>query len=526
MRPRRGLLVVSDLHLGAGVDPNTGLLSRHEDFLFDEEFAAFLDHHRSDALWSEVEWTLIIAGDFIDFLQVTDLPSPPGSEEEVPAAGSGLRSDPTYGLKAGPKESAWKLSRVAEGHPRTFRALAEFAQTHRVVIISGNHDAEFVFPEVRTQLQRELGRCLGKSGSEFADTVEFNPWFYLEDGVYVEHGHQYDSWNSFRFVLDPRLAATQGGNTPNRNDLELPLGTLFVRYVFNRVELDLPFADNLKPARRFLLWFALFRPWSALRFFLRDGCEMLRRIRRKWTSPEGEAQESKAATPFVLEEGVSQARPKEEGRWSSRDIALMEELNRLAETPVLSDHHSLKRRIFRRLTGPVVLPTLIVLALAWFGASLLQVVRPFLVFTLPAPLASQLDTLWGRLPAHLQDFLLGSFWLFAGLTAFSYRRLQRPDTRLRDRLRERSAAVRRVAGCSHVIMGHTHDADRLRDPQGAYFNCGTWTKVFSPEERVIREEKELTFVRLLRIENGWRGDLMRWEGIACDSRPALVFRDR
>jgi len=141
-------------------------------------------------------------------------------------------------------------------------------------------------------------------------------------------------------------------------------------------------------------------------------------------------------------------------------------------------------------------------------------------------LASQLDTLWGRLPAHLQDFLLGSFWLFAGLTAFSYRRLQRPDTRLRDRLRERSAAVRRVAGCSHVIMGHTHDADRLRDPQGAYFNCGTWTKVFSPEERVIREEKELTFVRLLRIENGWRGDLMRWEGIACDSRPALVFRDR
>ena len=38
------LIVVSDLHLSAGYNEETGRYSRNEDFFFDEEFKRFLEY--------------------------------------------------------------------------------------------------------------------------------------------------------------------------------------------------------------------------------------------------------------------------------------------------------------------------------------------------------------------------------------------------------------------------------------------------------------------------------------------------
>lgn len=47
---------------------------------------------------------------------------------------------------------------------------------------------------------------------------------------------------------------------PYRKDgtIELPAGSFFVRYLFNRVEQYYPFADNMKPMSKFIFW-AIFR---------------------------------------------------------------------------------------------------------------------------------------------------------------------------------------------------------------------------------------------------------------------------
>ena len=75
-------------------------------------------------------------------------------------------------------------------------------------------------------------------------------------------------------------------------------------------------------------------------------------------------------------------------------------------------------------------------------------------------------------------------------------------------------------------MGHTHEPDLWPLDEGAhYFNLGTWTKVFSQEDRVIREEKELTFLRILPSDKGPKSRLLKWEGQRGEARLAYIFDD-
>jgi UDP-2,3-diacylglucosamine pyrophosphatase LpxH len=140
------------------------------------------------------------------------------------------------------------------GHPIFFRAFFNFlSQGNEIVIIPGNHDIEFAIPEVQHCFRNALLHLIldeDKNKSNISDVINRNlfflPWFYYEPGLlYVEHGHQYDSLNSFEYFLHPL--------TPD-NLIDLPAGSFFVRYLFNKVESDYPFADNMKPVSRFIWW--------------------------------------------------------------------------------------------------------------------------------------------------------------------------------------------------------------------------------------------------------------------------------
>jgi hypothetical protein len=80
------LLIVSDLHLSEGLDPDSGKFSCLEDFLFDHSFANFLRHHeevRHQPRFGGRPWLLIINGDLFDFLQVASLPEEGGILQAV-----------------------------------------------------------------------------------------------------------------------------------------------------------------------------------------------------------------------------------------------------------------------------------------------------------------------------------------------------------------------------------------------------------------------------------------------------------
>jgi UDP-2,3-diacylglucosamine pyrophosphatase LpxH len=240
------LVIISDFHLSEGWDEN-GYLSRIEDFFFDMNFKRFLEYLSKKAEQGEFCYRLIIDGDLVDFLQFITVPG-----EGVIDGETLTDRERKLGLGTGVKKTLWKLERLINGHKILFTALADFmAKDHELVIICGNHDIEWLIPEVQLDFKKRISE-LHKPLKPLDDKIKFLTWFYYDPvlSVFIEHGSQYDDLNSFDYLL-----------CPYRKDdtIDLPAGSFFVRYLFNRVEEIYPFADNMKPQNKFMKW-ALCQP--------------------------------------------------------------------------------------------------------------------------------------------------------------------------------------------------------------------------------------------------------------------------
>jgi UDP-2,3-diacylglucosamine pyrophosphatase LpxH len=177
---RDTLALVADLHLGAGDgDP----------FTEDDRFAAAVEGLVAGAAGGR--FRLVLLGDTVDFPAVR-LP--------------GRRVTPA----TSPDEAIAKLDRVLTAHPAVVDALrGVLAAGHRVDLVAGNHDMEFVLPGVRERLQAAFGGG--------PDSVRVHPWLLYEPGVlYAEHGQQQHDVNRF-----PEL----GGCACTRGRLTVPAGS-------------------------------------------------------------------------------------------------------------------------------------------------------------------------------------------------------------------------------------------------------------------------------------------------------------
>ncbi|UQA57090.1 metallophosphoesterase [Polyangium aurulentum] len=207
--------MISDVHVG---DPEN---ARLEDFDRDEAFAHLLDAELPARAGSRPT-TLVIAGDFIDFPQI--LP-------ELGKACSVERLGTTE------EESLARIRRAILGHPRVFRALADFlARGNQVLVLPGNHDIDLHFPKV-------FGALREACGGAPAPALEFVSEGKIEqNGVYLEHGNQYSYDNWFEHWGDPIRTAPDGARR-----IERPWGTLFMDIVYNDIEDAYPFVNKLYP---------------------------------------------------------------------------------------------------------------------------------------------------------------------------------------------------------------------------------------------------------------------------------------
>lgn len=191
------LLVFSDVHLGSDLvqharpgAPALGPAGKRRD----RELVALMDWYRLRPRAGK-PWRLVIAGDFIDFVGMSVSATEPGlctlpNEEER-----------QHGLGSAVDHTIAKLERVAEQHGLVFEALARFiAEGNAIVIVRGNHDVDFHWPEVQSAFKDVIGRY----DAAAAQQIEFSDWFYYEkDVIFVEHGHQYDDFCSYENVLHP-----------------------------------------------------------------------------------------------------------------------------------------------------------------------------------------------------------------------------------------------------------------------------------------------------------------------------------
>ena len=211
----RNILVISDLHLGEDLRPTQVSFLRRIARL-ERELESFVLHYTHNRLDGR-PWRLVINGDMVDFMSVMILPQ----------VGDGAASDEErlFGLAHEERQTLAKLDQVVDRHRGVFEKLAGFvAAGNELVMVVGNHDVEFHYPEVQ---KRMVERLSGLAAGVDPNAIRFCPWFYYEaELVYVEHGHQYDEYCSFDYQLHP---VEQKGN------VALSIAHAGIRYFTNLV---------------------------------------------------------------------------------------------------------------------------------------------------------------------------------------------------------------------------------------------------------------------------------------------------
>ena len=521
------LLVVSDLHVSEGRGARNKKFPENEDFFFDEEFARFLAFHQDARRWSGAKWHLVVNGDLFDFLQVIET-------DDASAARSAVPESHDRGLPCGELETVRKLRKIAEGHWLLFEALSGFVASGNVLtVIKGNHDVEFHYPGVREAFRDELRSAFRRridrdpawgTGKEIervgVDAVRFSDWFHYErDLLWIEHGNRYEGFNSFKYWLSPLLPGIPGWPPGRRDEIDLPFGSLFVRYLFNKVETVEPFADNIKPASRFVRWLIRNHPVTALGFLFTDGWRMLDRIRRAWADVSPEAWE--------IRRRQHEDRLRELAGRSGIEPATLKELDNLRARSLLKEPGG-REKVLRFVLRPwIFLPAVALAALAvllsvlYASAIILGPVIPGTVRAiLLDPFVRLVRTVapWAALAVMLAAFVVILRWL-----------LTEEEGRGPSYLKDRAERIAERLDVRYVIMGHTHDAELHPIGMGGareneYFNTGTWTTVFSEEERLLRKPVEFVFVQGVRKEGGMALRLFEWNDGAGEPRLLKLFR--
>jgi UDP-2,3-diacylglucosamine pyrophosphatase LpxH len=431
------ILIISDLHLGEDLKPAMAQAPLPYLTILERELPAFLDHHRKIRRDGR-PWHLIVNGDMVDFQSVCLLPE------------DGDESDPeerVYGLGTRPKAARRKMVRVLERHAGVFRALARFiAVGNRLSIVVGNHDAEFHWPVVQEAFVAGVASLWAEhpsarkpgaaSPDEIAARIEFHPWFFFQENcVWVEHGHQYDDYCSFDYVLNPV--------EPKRDEVVLSVGAASFRYVTNHVEGSDPHQLEQWDFLGFVKFFVLSRGPREMVRLARGYVGMAARmlgLRRTLAGP-----------------GVGEAR----GRAHRERLRALAPRYHLSEDTLVAVDDLRRRPV---VTNLVRLMMALMLDRLILGAAAAVLA---LVFLFALPWAWALVAVGGTLAAT---------W-----TAGAVLERTRGTTDPHDTMKTKPAEIRRHVTAPFVVFGHSHQpvAEPLAGG-GMYFNTGTWVAVERP----------------------------------------------
>lgn len=425
------LLIVSDLHLGADLK-RTGFAFLRGVATLDREFGRFLDwygaHRESDR-----PWRLIVNGDMVDFINVTLVPL----EGDAHPGFDVTDDERRFGLEGEETKVAWMMDRVIDRHRPLFEKLAAFlAAGNDLAIVRGNHDVEFHWPKVQDRFVQRLV-ALGAP----AASIQFLPWFYYEkDTIFVEHGHQYDDYSSFEYLLSP-----VSPDAPSRVDL--PLSHYAIRYLANAF-------PNITTHDK-------------------DGWSFFDYIRFGWSGQAGSFLALWFGYAATLRRLGSSVLIRKlgvlgllRGRGRGARVEHAERLRALAEQWGLTvDRLALLEKLHRGVA----------LRSAFCAAQCYYADRFALFFTLALVLAGIALSGMGAIPALA---LMAGCFAATLVVNRSLSKLRSAETAPKLALAGRAVAL--LMNVPLVVMGHSHKAAQIVDPDtepgrvARYVNTGTW----------------------------------------------------
>lgn len=458
----KNILVISDLHLGEDLRPGGANVSylRHLATL-ERELEKFLEHytaHRRDGR----PWRLVVNGDMVDFMSVMILPDEKAEEGDD-------EEDRLYGLGFGERQSQKKMERVIARHQGVFKRLGEFvAAGNELVIVVGNHDVEFHYPSVqRTLVEWLCGLVVGMGAEDdarkaFAGRISFCPWFYYkEDLIYIEHGHQYDEYCSFDYLLHP-VAPDPQKTLNKKSRIALSVAHAGMRYFANQI-------PNYDPRNAEYWGFGDYVKWAwaqgvrgGLRLAYFYGL-LVWRLVELWYSLRGVDAERR----MVHHERLRAL----SAHWKMSEDKLLA-LDSLRREPVTRRFWKLLAALFidRLLLGIAALVT-------------------------AGVLVGHLHGLWKAAGA------LATVVAFACVNqALNHIRLESSATKLRTA----TSLIQGLVCAPLIVFGHSHTPEKVALANGAtYFNTGTWAS----------DDAEQSFTHLMVVsdENGApKAELKQW----------------
>ncbi len=475
------LVVVSDLHLGRGKNPETGRFFGLETFFWDDDFRRFCAHLRKEATDRATSLRLVLNGDVFDLLRIE------------PVDGGGALT---------PATAAETVRAILGGHPSFAEGLATIlASGHEVLLLPGNHDPEIQWRPVQDVVRAAiLKRLRAHMGDEEADGairgLRFEPWFHHEPGrIWIEHGCQYDPEGAFRYPL--RSGLVDQPDALHEAELDLPLGNFFQRYLYNAFGSITFIVPSTRAHFRYFKWLLFNDP----------------RLLFRVTASHG---------PFMFQ--VLRRLAKVVGTRKDLERAHEEELGSVAERSGLGEK---LRTIdsWKNVRGDV----------AQAGSQLLrQLVKISVAVALLAGLAASLwfagfhainELRAGFVPKALLFLALNFLFLVSGTVALAYA-LRTPPSVPPKPMRSAAQRIAQLLDVPIVTFGHTHDEaiQRMNGSSGGhawYFNTGTWVSVFTHDVLYPRERVQLTFLRV----RGHEAELLHWSPGRGEALPVILIDD-
>ena len=430
-------LVVSDIHLVDVEEHDDGWKAyKSAQYVVDDSFDDLVTNFTEEAASGD-RLTLLLNGDIIDFDMVTDVPEDPPWKV--------TRHERKVGLDPTEEKSVWKLDRVLGHHPAFVSTLARFiAAGHKVVYIMGNHDREFHFPAVQNRFISALEKRARQLNIRLTrGSMEFEPWFYyVPNEIYVEHGHQYDHYSSFRYLLHP--VVKEG----DEDQLALPMGNLANRVLMSRMGYFNPHAGGFILGLFHYMWhwlkhYALSRRSLVIPWFFGSLWVVARLLRMK--------KMLRLPPPEHLE------RLREVGRSFDLTPGEVEALGQLQQTPIT-------QRLFRILHEFWI--DRVIIALLMTGGTIALALVPI--------------PLWIKLMVPLSSF---------PLLYLIYEMATKNESIwvIETELPQRARALAKVLPARLVVLGHTHVPRSIPISRAIeYVDSGTWAPIWRDKRGVAR----------------------------------------
>ncbi len=433
----------------------------------DRDLVGMIHHYRRTPPPSGARWRIVFAGDFVDFIGIAILPTTESlaTEPNVEEREHGLGNAADHALA--------KIRRVAARHTDVFEALAAFlAEGHAMTIVHGNHDVEFHWETVQSEMRALVVAHAASPEIAAAITarIDFAPLFFWAEGVaYIEHGHQYDAMCANEHPL-------------------MPLSPLDPRRIA-RGFCDVLLRFVVRPTRGLrehghenmgIFGYLAFGAGLGARGLVQLGVSFARaiiemfRLRSEWIS-----------------DGAKALREEHERRLAAFAIARRMDLSRITALLALQ-----KRPIIRTIHG--ILGSLLIdrLALALTAILALAIVGAFAIH-------------------HLSPWFV-AFVVAAVVAAWTvtHRYLARqrqidPDAALR----ERAGRLVKLFPAAFVVMGHTHIPVKMpvAEGQATYINVGSWSEEEDQADASGGYKAARTHLVIHTAESGPVAEFLTWE---------------